>query len=105
MTRPDPATASFAEIVNALFDRLDVLEDRVQGNDGQLYSPYAAASRLRIGRNYFVSKPWRIPRFGAGIGRYTLSEYRSWLDIPEAVRRRDWEAKPEKERANLRGAA
>jgi len=105
MTRPDPATASLSELFNALFDRLDAIDDRIQGNDDKLYAPMAAAARLRIGRNYFVSKPWRIPRFGAGLGRYTLSEYRSWLDRPEAVRRGEWEAKPEVERRHLRGAA
>jgi hypothetical protein len=105
MTRPDPTTASYAEIVTAIFDRLDAIESRIRGEDGQLLAPAAAARALGLGRNYFISRPWRIPNYGAGLGRYQLSEYRAWLDRPEAVRREEWEAMPATRRRNLRGAA
>jgi hypothetical protein len=105
MTRPDPATASIAELFAALFDRLDSIESRLRGDDGQLLAPAAAARALGLGRNYFISRPWRIPNHGAGLGRYTLAEYRDWLDRPEAVRRDEWEATPAERRRNLRGAA
>ncbi len=105
MTRPDPATASLADIFTAVFDSLDAIEARLRGDDGQLLAPAAAARALGLGRNYFVSRPWRIPAFGSGLGRYTLSEYRAWLDRPEAVRRAEWEAMPSERKRNLRGAA
>jgi hypothetical protein len=105
MTRPDCALSPLSAIFDALFDRLDAIDARLAGRDGIILTPAAVARALGLGRDYFVSKPWRIPSFGAGVRRYTLAEYREWLERPEAARRSEWDAKPERERRMLRGAA
>lgn len=92
----------------------------IQANVATLTSSLTAAlpgislSIVDIAKLQAVSKstvyrePWRLPQFGqkpdasAVPARWLVATYLSWMQIPEATRRRDWELMPAKQRRAIK---
>lgn len=101
MTRPDST-----DIVGTLAYLADAIDEIKRGRDEERFSQTDAARRLGLNQSHCWGKPWRVPTFGLEYdGMYPLSQWRAWLERPEAERRAEWDAMPLKDRSAARGLA
>ncbi len=101
MTRPEPT-----DIVGTLAYLADQIDAIRHEQDETRYAQTDAARRLGLNQSHCWGKPWRIPTFGLEYdGMYPLTQWRAWLERPEAERRAEWDALPLKDRSAARGLA
>lgn len=97
---PDPYNQ--VEVNRWMIDHITALE---RERDERRINASAAARSMGYSGGYFRGRPWRVPYFGAKGMLWSLREWRVWNETPEALRRREWDAMPVKERAVIRGVA
>jgi len=98
-TRPDPA--NLVQVNIWLMDHMEALE---RARDEKRYCAADAGRLLGIEPYHFHSRPWRVPTFGLKYdGLYPLTEWRAWLERPEAERRAEWDAMSPSARKKARG--